>query len=243
MCLRIDGSRMPADVAAEHSRTSRPLHHARCSAGEVFNASYVDIFSVKAEGNAPILWIRGGSSNVSVLSLGGGLTPFPYNFTFPPDFTPSLASVFRVDADCADVKFANLLDHGYGTSAPYWPPTGYPKACNWEHHYPYPGTAVDVFPFSTYPNATMVSTARARRGASVADRDRSGSIDWHPCLLACRRLVQWNCWFGEQSATAYWYMIVAGSTSTDNGNGIGNGISGQQQSFTTPMDKPILYTT
>jgi len=136
-------------------------------AGEVSNASFVDIYSVKAEGNAPILWIRGGAANVSVLSLGGGLTPFPYNFTFPPDFTPSLASVFRVDAGCG-VKFANLLDHGYGTSPPYWPPTGYPKACNWERHFPYPGAAVDVYPYSTYPNATMVSARTCRCGTGSA---------------------------------------------------------------------------
>jgi len=52
--------------------------------------------------------------------------------------------------------------------------------------------------------------------------------------------VQWNCWFGEQTATAYWWMIVAGNTSAYGDGTVGQQL--QQQSFTTPMDKPILYT-
>lgn len=130
------------------------LEHAQSEAnGEVRNSSFVDIYSVKAEGNAPILWLRGDVANVSVLGLGGGVTPFEYNFTQPSDFAQRSASLFRVDAGARGVKFAALLDHGYGASAPYWPPTG--GACTWTHKYAYPGQAVAEYPFWTFPNVTM----------------------------------------------------------------------------------------
>jgi hypothetical protein len=129
------------------------LEHAQSEANaEIANASFVDIYSLKSEGNIPILWVRGDAQNVSVLAFGGGISPFAYNFTFPPDFTPALPSIFRID-EGAGAKFACLIDHGYGARAPYWPPSG--GGCAWSHHYPYPGAAVPAYPFSTYPNATM----------------------------------------------------------------------------------------
>ena len=117
------------------------------------NASWVDIYSIKGEGNLPLLWVRGGSTNVSVLALGGGTCPFAFNQTFPPDLTQTAPSLFRVDAGTADIKFAAMLDHGYGAGPPFWPPT--PGGCHWGRRYPFPGEAIDFFPFSTFPNVTM----------------------------------------------------------------------------------------
>lgn len=130
------------------------LEHAQSEAnGEIRNASHVSVYSIKGEGNTPLLWIRGDSANVSVTGLGGGITPFPYNFTSPPDFEQATAGIFRVDAGAAGLTFAALLDHGYGAQAPYWPPNG--GGCSWGRHYPYPGTAIPFYPYSTYPNVSM----------------------------------------------------------------------------------------
>jgi hypothetical protein len=113
------------------------LEHAQTEAnGEVRNSSFVDIYSIKGEGNTPLLWLRSGkgsSHNVSVLGFGGDPTAFPFNFTQPPDFEQLSASMFRVDPDVAGVTLAVLLDHGFGTST-YWPPKG--GGCKWGHHYP-----------------------------------------------------------------------------------------------------------
>ena len=153
-------SLLVADTAAfagTEARTrfySLNLEHAQSeSNGEVRNASFVDIYSIKGEGNTPLLWLRGDVRNVSVLGLGGGITPFAFNFTQPPDFAQRSASLFRVDVGARGVVFAALLDHGYGASPPYWPPKG--GGCMWGRHYPYPGTAVPFYPFSTFPNVTM----------------------------------------------------------------------------------------
>ena len=149
-----------ADTAAFASPLARlrfyslNLEHAQSEAnGEIRNASFVDIYSIKGEGNAPLLWLRGSVANVSILGLGGGITPFEYNFTQPSDFAQRSPSIFRVDAGARGVTFAALLDHGYGAQAPFWPPTG--GACAWGHLYPYPGEAIGVYPFGTWPNATM----------------------------------------------------------------------------------------
>jgi hypothetical protein len=146
-----------AGFAAPDSRLrfySLNLEHAQSEAnGELRNASYVDIYSIKGEGNAPLLWLRGSVANVSVLGLGGGITPFEYNFTQPPDFEQRSPSIFRVDAGAAGVTFAALLDHGYGAQAPFWPPSG--GSCTWGHGYPYPGEAIPYFPWGTWPNCTM----------------------------------------------------------------------------------------
>jgi hypothetical protein len=142
------------------------LEHAQSEAnGEVRNASFVDVYSVKGEGNTPLLWLRGDVANVSVLGLGGGITPFEFNFTQPPDFAQLSPSIFRVDAGARGVTFAALLDHGYGASAPFWPPSG--GGCAWEHKYAYPGEAIAVYPFGTWPNATMW---RCWYGKQVATR-------------------------------------------------------------------------
>jgi hypothetical protein len=88
-----------------------------------------------------------------VLAFGGGVCPHPFNFTYPPDFTPATPSLFRIDEGAADIKLAGLWDHGYGAVAPYWPPDG--GGCHWGKHYPYPGTSVPLYPFWTFPNVTM----------------------------------------------------------------------------------------
>ena len=63
------------------------------------------------------------------------------------------ASMFRVDADVrASTTLAVLMDHGNGASE-YWPPKA--GTCTWTHHFPYPGEALDHYPFGTWPNATM----------------------------------------------------------------------------------------
>lgn len=146
-----------AGFAGESARTrfySLNLEHAQSEAnGEVVNASFVTIYSIKGEGNLPLLWLRGGVRNVSVLGLGGGISPFAFNRTLPSDFTPLAPSLFRVDEGVVGVKFAALLDHGYGAKAPYWPPSG--GGCKWEGGYKYPGTAIPFYPFSTFPNVTM----------------------------------------------------------------------------------------
>ena len=133
------------------------LEHAESEAnGEVRNASYVDIYSIKGEGNTPLLWVRAGgtSRNISVLAFGGNAVPFPFNFTQPPDFAQLSASMFRVDADArASTTLAVLMDHGNGANGDYWPPTG--GTCTWTHHFPYPGEKLDHYPFGTWPNATM----------------------------------------------------------------------------------------
>jgi hypothetical protein len=130
------------------------LEHAQSeSNGEIRNASFVDVYSIKGEGNTPLLWLRDSVANVSVLGLGGGITPFEYNFTQPSDFAQRSPSIFRVDAGARGVTFAALLDHGYGAQAPFWPPSG--GACAWGHLYPYPGEAISFYPFGTWPNATM----------------------------------------------------------------------------------------
>jgi len=128
------------------------LEHAQSETNaEIVNASFVDIYSLKSEGNLPILWFRPPMMNVSVYSFGGGIAPFWLNFTFPPEFTPSIPSIFRIDQN-AGVKLACLVDHGYGANPPYWPPR---NDCSWGRHYPYPGTTVPFYPYSTYPNVTM----------------------------------------------------------------------------------------
>ena len=149
-----------ADTAGFASPTARTrfyslnLEHGQSEANaELRNVSWVDIYSVKAEGNLPLLWVRAPASNVSVLALGGGVCPFAYNQSFPPDFTQTPPSLFRVDVGTADVKFAALLDHGYGAEPPFWPPT--PGGCAWTHYYPYPGSITRDYPYWTYPNGTM----------------------------------------------------------------------------------------
>ena len=130
------------------------LEHAQSEAnGEIRNSSFVDVFSVKAEGNNVILWVRADTSNVSILGFGGDPTAFAYNFTYPPDFAQLSPSMIRVDAGARGTVLAALLDHGSGSSGPYWPPSG--GECTWEHGYPYPGAAVPNFPFWTFPNVTM----------------------------------------------------------------------------------------
>ena len=39
------------------------------------------MYSIKGEGNAPLLWLRGDVHNVSVLGFGGDPTAFAYNST------------------------------------------------------------------------------------------------------------------------------------------------------------------
>ena len=153
-------SLLVADTAAFASPQARlrfyslNLEHAQSEAnGELRNSSFVDVYSVKGEGNAPLLWLRGDVANVSVLGLGGGITPFEFNFTQPPDFAQRSASILRVDEGATGVVLAALLDHGYGASAPFWPPSG--GACAWGHGYAYPGEAIAFYPFGTWPNDTM----------------------------------------------------------------------------------------
>ena len=156
-----------AGFAGPQARTrfySLNLEHAQSEAnGEIANASWVDVYSIKAEGNLPLLWIR-GSQNVSVLALGGGTCAHAYNYSYPADFTQSAPSLFRV-SDSADVKFAALLDHGYGATPPYWPPSG--GDCKWTHHYPYPGESIAAYPYWTYPNVTMWNCWYGSRTATV----------------------------------------------------------------------------
>ena len=130
------------------------LEHAQSEANaEIANASWVDIYSIKTEGNLPILWLRGDVAHVSMLSLGGGFTAFPANWSYPPDFASATPSGFRVDEGVRDVTFALLQDHGYGAEGPFWPPTR--GDCRWTHYYPFPGESTPLYPYSTYPNATM----------------------------------------------------------------------------------------
>jgi hypothetical protein len=132
------------------------LEHCQSEAcAEVRNASWVDVFVIKSEGNLPVLWVRGDAHNVSVLGLTGGFTPFSSNYTYPPDFEQRLPSYVRVDSGARGVTLAAFIDQGYGAvpDAPYWPPLG--GGCAWGAHYPYPGEAVPLFPFGTWPNATM----------------------------------------------------------------------------------------
>ena len=147
-----------AAFASEAARTrfyGLNLEHCQSEAcAEVANASWVDIYGIKTEGNLPVLWIRDGSSNVTVIGVSGGFTPFAFNYTFPPDFAQRVASTFRVDEGAADVTLGALIDIGYGAEdKPFWPPT--PATCTWLHHYPYPGAFIDEYPFGTWPNATM----------------------------------------------------------------------------------------
>jgi hypothetical protein len=116
------------------------LEHAQTEAnGEVRASSFVDIYSVKGEGNTPMLWLRKDVRNVSVLGFGGDPTAFPFNFTQPPDFAQLSASMFRVESGARGVTLAALLDHGFGTGPPSWPPRGWPHGgCHWTHTYPYP---------------------------------------------------------------------------------------------------------
>jgi hypothetical protein len=151
-------SMLVKDVAGTDTRRLRlyslNLEHAQTEAnGEVANSSFVDIYSIKGEGNIPLLWLRNDTRNVSVLGFGGDPTAFPFNFTFPPDFAQLSASLFRVDRGARGVTLAALLDHGFGAKAPYWPPRG--GGCVWKHHYPYPGERVAEYPYGTWPNATM----------------------------------------------------------------------------------------
>lgn len=127
-----------ASPAARLRFYSLNLEHCQSEAcGEIGgNVSWVDIYSVKSEGNLPVLWVRAPANNVSILGLGGGLTAFPYNYSFPPDFAQITPSYFRIDAGAEDVTLALLLDHGYGAQPPYWPPNK--GGCSWNHHYPFP---------------------------------------------------------------------------------------------------------
>jgi hypothetical protein len=150
--LLVDGS--AGDAERRLRFYSLNLEHAQSEAnGEVRNSSYVDIFSVKAEGNTVILWLRANTQNVSVLGFGGDPTAFAFNFTYPPDFVQLSPSLLRVERGATGVTLAALLDHGSGAEPPYWPPKG--GGCKWGRHYPYPGEAISVYPFSTFPNVTM----------------------------------------------------------------------------------------
>ena len=72
------------------------LEHGQSEAnGEVRNSSFVDIYSVKAEGNQVILWIRADTQNVSILAFGGDPTAFAFNFTFPSDFLQLSPTLLR----------------------------------------------------------------------------------------------------------------------------------------------------
>ena len=148
-----------ADTAGFANATSRlvfyslNLEHAMSEANaDVVNASWVDIMSLKGEGNLPLLWLRSGSRNISLLALGGGVCPFAYNRTLPPDQTQAVPSLLRVDPGVGFTA-ALLQDHGYGAEPPYWPPKS--GGCSWQHHYPYPGEVVPEYPFGTWPNATQ----------------------------------------------------------------------------------------
>ena len=143
-------------VASATARTrlySLNLEHAQSAANaELANTSHVDIYSLKAEGNLPILWLRDDVSSVSVLCLGGGFTAWPLNWTWPSDFAKGVPSTLRVDGGASAVTLAMLQDHGFAQSR-YWPPTG--GSCVWTHHYPFPGERVAAYPYWTYPNVTM----------------------------------------------------------------------------------------
>lgn len=150
--LLVDGS-IGTD-AARLRFYSLNLEHAQSEAnGEIRNSSFVDVYSVKGEGNSVILWVRSDVNNINILGFGGDPTAFPYNFSYPPDFVQLSPSLFRVDTGARNVTLAALLDHGSGSSPPYWPPSG--GTCSWQRHYPYPGTQISFFPFSTFPNVTM----------------------------------------------------------------------------------------
>jgi hypothetical protein len=152
--LRVADTAAFASPAAQTRFYSLNLEHAQSEAnGDVVNASHVTIYSIKVEGNMPLLWVRAPAANVSVLAMGGGFTAWPANWTFPPDFAQATPSVFRVDDAATGVTFAMQQDHGIGSGSAYWPPTG--GTCKWGRHYPYPGQAVADFPFSTFPNVTM----------------------------------------------------------------------------------------
>jgi hypothetical protein len=145
-----------AAFAGPEQRTrfySLNLEHAQSeSNAEIANVTWLDIYSVKVEGNMPILWLRGDVSHVSLLCLGGGFTAWPLNYSYPSDFTPAIPSAIRVDAGARMVTLAMLQDHGRAQSE-YWPPTG--GDCKWMHVYPFPGEAVQLYPYWTYPNVTM----------------------------------------------------------------------------------------
>ena len=143
------------------------LEHSQAEAnGEIRNASFVDVYSVKAEGNAVILWVRADTSNVSIVGFGGDPTAFAYNFTYPPDFAQLSPSMLRVDAGARGAVLAALLDHGSGSSGPYWPPQG--GGCKWKHEYPYPGGPVPLYPFWT--RVRSGARGRARRASAQAAR-------------------------------------------------------------------------
>lgn len=150
--LLVDGS--AGDAGSRLRFYSLNLEHAQSEAnGEIRNSSFVDVYSVKAEGNSVILWLREDTRNVSVLGFGGDPTAFAFNFSYPPDFAQLSPSLLRVDRGAKGVTLAALLDHGSGAEPPYWPPRG--GGCKWGGHYPYPGEAISFFPFSTFPNVTM----------------------------------------------------------------------------------------
>jgi hypothetical protein len=130
------------------------LEHAQSEAnGEITNSSFVDIYSVKAEGNSVILWVKSDTQNISILAFGGDPTAFPFNFTYPSDFVQLSPSLIRVDKGAKGTTLAMLLDHGSGASPPYWPPKG--GGCTWGQFYPYPGESITYYPYWTFPNVTM----------------------------------------------------------------------------------------
>lgn len=151
--LRIGDTAAFAGPEARTRFYSLNLEHAQSEAnGEITNATWVDVYSIKVEGNLPILWLRGDVAHVSVLCLGGGFTAWPTNWTFPPDFAPATPSAIRVDSGVRDVTLALLQDHGFAQDT-FWPPTR--GDCKWTHFYPFPGASVSRYPFWTYPNVTM----------------------------------------------------------------------------------------
>jgi hypothetical protein len=191
------------------------LEHAQSEAnGEVKNSTFCDIYSVKGEGNNPILWLRKDVQNISVLGFGGNPTAFPFNWTQPSDFAQLSPSMFRVDRGAQGVTLAALLDHGNGAGPAAWPPRGWPSddclrssgaglgwrecgRCQWNgtrHRYPYPGQLIDTYPFCTWPNCTM-----------------------------------WNCWEGSFCSTSFYWMVSDGL--------------GQDGMHTAPRDKPIFWQT
>ena len=195
--LLVDGSAGTA-AGARLRFYSLNLEHAQSEAnGEIRNSSFVDVMSVKAEGNSVILWVRADTSNVSIMGFGGDPTAFPYNFSYPPDFVQLSPSLLRVEAGARGATLALLLDHGSGASPPYWPPGG--GRCHWKREYSYPGESIPYYPFWTYPNASAetkpapphrhpLTPALPRRQTA----DRMHSLPTDDSITA--QVTMWNCW-------------------------------------------------
>ncbi len=101
--LLIDGTREPLSlygVNPEHARGEANM--------EIRNARRVTVYSLKSQGNYPVLWVR-DSDHIEVFGFGGNAAAFEADHEFPADFEPFTPSLLRFERT-PNFRIANAVD-------------------------------------------------------------------------------------------------------------------------------------